>query len=496
MYFCKWLSKYSFVMAFCWFPMSASVASMCSDYEPIKTFMEKGNYQSALQEMDKCLRALKQPSADDQRFLVDLVKQLRIASNPTSLEDAYRNFQSILKIHLFDGLKFEFAPDFKAHPKQKLFAEVRKAGEKYYFYYDTGRVLSHSRGIALTSKSLIWKNLIGEPNRVEFNDIKTITLVYERGLSLTGWKLQVNSGNKDRSDIRLSSVPNEALIPFALAIIYFIDANKTSPDKSKIQFNVPEREKGILAGWVTLCSKEYVDQGAPIKKLPLLDACFSKYYNGDFKLSVADSVLLNKLTTSIFENVNNPFTKGYNNFKIVLSTHFFNGLKFKFKNNLDGQIQANIFPDIRHRSEKYFFYFDNGTVTCGSRGVALTDKAILWKNFTGSKISWKNLTGSASRLPFDKISSVTLAHEIDFSSLTGWKLRLNKNEKYEIVLSKLSTENVELFASALVYYINLVRKDAQLTLQIPAETRDILTKSFLERHPKLKSMTDSVSGLF
>lgn len=478
-----------FALALCWLPLNAPLASTCSDSESLKTLRDKGEYRSALQEMDKCLAAAsKQASAQDQALFNDLIKQVLTADQSTSSEEIYRNAQSVLKIHPLSGLKFEFAQHFKMHPTDdaKLFSKVRKAEEKYHFYYDTGRLFSHSRGFALTDQSLIWKNLIGKPNRLAFDDIKSMTLLYELGLSLTGWKLRVNN----RNDIRLSGVPDEGIIPLVSAMIYFINFNKTSPDQTMVSLKVPEKEVAILAGWVTLCSDKHVTQGDPIKDLQLLDACFSFYDNG-FKLSQTDNELLNKLTTSIFEKRNILFMEGYNNFRSVLSTHFFSDLKFKFKNNFDAQTRAKLFKGERHAYENYYFYFDTGKVTSGLRGLALTDQSIIWKNLLGSSISWRNLTGSATRLPFEEISSVTLVHEIDFDAIMGWKLRLNGDDNYDIVLSGLCEDSVELFASALVYFINIA-SGANLSLEVPEETRDVLTKSFLERHPEIKSMTDSV----
>jgi len=477
----------SICLALAFLPLNAPFASTCSDSESLKTLMDKGEYRSALQEMDKCLAAAsKQASAQDQTKFNDLIKRVLTADESTSSEEIYRNVQSVLKINPLSGLKFEFAQYFKTHPTDdaKLFSKVRKAGEKYYFYYDTGRLLPHSRGIALTDKSLIWKNIIGEPKRIAFDDIKSITLIYERGLSLTGWKLRVNN----RNDIRLSGVPDEGIIPLVSAMTYFINFNK-SPPKEMVNLTVSEIEVAILAGWVTLCSDKHVDQGDPIKDLQSLDACFSKY-DRRFKLSQADKELLNRLTTSIFEKRNIPFDQGYKNFKTVLSTHLFSDLKFKFKNNL----RTKLFKSERHSDESYYFYFDTGKVTSGSRGLALTDKSIIWKHLLGSSISWRNLTGSATRLPFNEISSVTLVHEIGLDAITGWKLRLNGDNNYEIVLSGVCEDNVELFASALVYFINIASA-TNLSLEVPAETRDVLTKSFLERHPKIKSITDSVFGV-
>jgi hypothetical protein len=214
-----------------------------------------------------------------------------------------------------------------------------------------------------------------------------------------------------------------------------------------------------------------------------LDACFSRF--GDqFKLSQTDKNQLNQLTALTFANQNMPFLEGYNNFQVVLKTHFFSGLNFKFKSNFDAPLQDALFEEVRIPSEDYYFYFDTGTLISGSRGIALTDKAIIWKNFLGSSIGWSNLTGTASRLAFDQISCVTLVHEI-----TGWKLRLNKSEENEIVLSQLSEDNVELFVSAFIYFINLA-SDANLILQKSQDAQNFLEKAFEEKHPQVNSMID------
>ncbi|MDM8561674.1 hypothetical protein [Candidatus Parabeggiatoa sp. HSG14] len=495
MYFSN-LYKYSLIIALCCgFPLNTSFATTCSHLEAITTPMTQGEYRDALKSMNKCLD--KQPSVSDQQLLNDLIKQvLAPVDDTTSFDEVYGNFQEILKIPSLKKLGFQMGSYFEKYPKKanKLFADVRGEGEKYYFYYDTGRFFSHSRGIALTDKSLIWKNLTGDAQRVPFDDIKTMILTYDHGfsmnsnLSLTGWKLRIN--NDQNKDIRLSRVVDEAIQPLISAMIYFINFNKTSSDF--VTLDVPEKEVAILAGWVTLCSEKHENQDSPIKELQLLDACFSKY-GDDFKLSQTDRELLNKITTQIFEKSDVPFDEAYSNFKVLLKTHFFSALSenFKFKDNLNAE--AKLFKDVRPPEEQYYFYFDTGTVSSSSRGLALTDQSVIWKNLVGSSISWKNLTGSASQLPFEKISSVSLIHKMGFQSTTGWKLRLNKDKNYDIVLSKLSTDNVELFASTIVYFINVI-SDANLTLQVPEETKDVLTKTFLERHPKIQSMTDSVFG--
>jgi len=499
-------------------PLSAPFAAQCSDLPSVKNQREQGNFRGALQHMDKCLTEFGQPEAEDWEQFKALIGQVLTLSDSTSFESVYRNVQSVLKTHLLNGLEFHFRDYFEMHQQLSLFANVREAEEKYYFYYDTGRLFSHSRGIALTEQSLIWKNLTGNSYRLAFDDIKSMTLIYDHGfslnsdLSLTGWKLRVKSRSKrcatlkNRSqdfstswknplsnrvfpqydaenflksaicfdeyhEIRLSGMPNEGIIPFVWAIIYFINSNRSLPIQEPVQLNVPERERGILAGWVTLCGKEAVKPDNPVKELQFLDACFSRF--GDqFKLSQTDKERLNELTALTFANLNIPFSDGYNNFKVALQTHFFSGLNFKFKSNFDAPLQEALFEEVRLPSENYYFYFDTGTLIAGSRGIALTDQAIIWKHFLGSSIGWSHLTGTANRLAFDQISCVTLEHEI-----TGWKLRLNEGDEHEIVLSELSEENVELFVSALIYFINFA-SDANLILQESQDAHFFLKEAF------------------
>ncbi len=480
MYFSR-LCKYSFVIALGSFPLSASFAGPCSNSEILKIYTEKGDYRGALRHLGYCLnlKGIK-PSADDRRLFDELLKQVLAIEG-----EVYRNFQSVLKNHyILRELEFKLASDFKKHPKNdaKLFSEVRQANEKYYFYHDTGRMLSHARGIALTDKSLIWKNLAGKQHRLAFDEIKSMTLVYDRSyslnsnLSLTGWRVRVND-NKN-NDIRLSRVPAEAIEPFVSAVAYFINFNKTSPDKKGIPLKVPEREKAILAGWKTLCGEKLdVEANIPASQhLQSLEDCFSTKYGdnfkNEFKLSQTDSELLNKFTTQIFAKTDTPFAKGYENFKIMLSTHFFSDLDIKFKKDFDKALESELFEEVKNPAENYYFYFDTGRVVSGSRGLALTNKSIIWKNLFGS-ISWRHLTGSATQLAFDKISSVTLVYERGIKSFTGWKLRLNEDDNYGIFLSKLSVGNVELFASAVVYFINIA-EGKNLMLQVPEETRKLL----------------------
>lgn len=494
-YFLKKWGKYgvsSLILGYA--AIHVSWAATCSEAEALKTWQEKGDYRSALQELDNCLSAQQSLSNQDIDLFNQLLKQVLAPNTATSLEESYRNFQSVLKTHLLGTLGFEFADYFKTNPKEdsKLFAEIRQPEEKYYFYYDTGRVMSHSRGIALTDKALFWKNLTGDPQRLGFDDINHMTLVYELGLSLTGWKIRVNQD--EANDIRLSGVPDNVIQPLVAAIIYFINANKTTPTKEMIHLEVADREIAILAGWVTLCRDKYTSQADPLKDLQTVDTCLVDY-GKDFKLSQTDSELVHQLTGQILSQTNLDLEAGYSHFQAILATHFFSDLKLDFKDNFNPQRQAELFKEANTAGDPYYFYFDTGKVAADSRGIALTNKAIIWKNLLGSSVSWENITGSANQLPFEKITHISLIHEIGLTSIGGWKLRLNEDEKNDIVLSQLSADNVELFADTLVYFIN-VAAHTQLALQIPPATQEVLTKTFLERHPQIKSVTDSVFGLF
>lgn len=475
----------SFFFIFALLPFTPSQATECREFEAFKVAINQQDSRGALQELDQCLASSEHPSAEDLQTFNDLLKVL-LNQYQLSSEEAYRNFQSVLSIHLLKELKFELADFFDTHPQEdkKLFSEVRPAEEKYRFYYDDGRLLSYARGIALTDKSLIWKNLTGPAQVLAFNAIKNLKLVYERGLSLTGWELRIN----DTSDIRLSQIPEVALIPLISAMIYFINTHK-DPTLEKLALEVPEKEMAILAGWITLCHKKYVDHHDTIKNLQHLDQCFMTY-DKDFQVSSADKELLSTLIQKVLVQGTSLET-AYENFKVVLSTSPFRELKFKFKEELQ---KNDLFKEVIAPTETLYFYFDSGTVSSGNRGLALTHQSIVWKNLLATSINLKNITGSSMSMPFDKISSVALVYETHLAAPLGeWKLRLNNDQ--DIILPKLSTENVEIFASALVYFFNSTLSN-KLTLQITDSAKEILNKSFLDRHPKMKSFTDSVLDIF
>lgn len=435
------LYKYWFILL--WLPLNVSAAALCNDLQTLQTHKDQDNYRSALQLMGSCLTKINpQPSTDDLLALEGLVEQVLLLDDVLSFEDSYRNFQSVIESYYYlQGLEFKFA-DYFQHSKTKLFPKLKSG--KYYFYYDTGRILSFSRGIALTKKSIVWKNIVGEPQHLAFEKINSIALIYEPGLSLTSWKLRIN----ENKDIRLSGVSEQAVTTLAKAIIYFINVNRIG--KKLIKLDIAEKEQAILAGWITLCDQPETDK-APLIKLQLLDACLSKFTSGcsSLEISPKDNALLKKLVTQIFSHSSKD---SYRNFKIVLSTHLFNNLDFKF---VDSNLKTNLelFKSVRDKTELFQFYFDTGYVLSNSRGIALTDKAIIWRNLLAKSIEWDNITDSVHRLDFTKISDVKLVSERDFKSITSWKLRINGNK--DITLSHLTAKNAELFATAIVYFVNL-----------------------------------------
>jgi hypothetical protein len=469
----------------------ASFAGFCSNSETLKTRLEQADYRPALLEMSDCLKALKHPSPDDLKQFEALIQLVLTANAQTSEEDIYRNFQTVLKNHYgLSELNFKFKSQLKK--RNLMFYEKRQPHEKYYFYYDTGRLLSYSRGIAFTNQSLIWRNLIGFTQHLAFDEIKTIKLIYDQAyvlnndLSFTGWKIQLN--HNKHYEIRLSRLPNHAIEPFLSAMVYFIHFNKTVAEE--VILEIPNREQAILAGWVTQCREKMNTSHNSLEQLRFFNNCLSSYPH-EITLSQADYEWLLQLIRPIFANPHISLAKGHHYFKTALSTQIFRDLGFLFKNPENQEWEIALFKDVKKSTEHYYFYFDTGTLFSGGKGLALTNEAIIWKNLFCFSMTWSHFFGLNTRLPFDQISSITLIHEIGFIS-NHWKLRLNEKSDYDIVLPQLSTENIELFASALVYFIN-VAKGTHLTLTIPKASRKILNKTFKKR-PKNPKMNAIVQG--
>lgn len=156
----------------------------------------------------------------------------------------YSDFKDVLSLRLFEDCDFHFLDENSdIEDEINAFNEIREPEETVYFYYDTGRILSDSRGALLTDEAIYWKNSIGDSKRLNYENIISATLVYEKGLSLTGWKLIFN-GDEDLN-IRLSRIEDEGLVPFIGALIYFVNLNST---KNLLSLDIPENELKILEG--------------------------------------------------------------------------------------------------------------------------------------------------------------------------------------------------------------------------------------------------------
>jgi hypothetical protein len=130
-------------------------------------------------------------------------------------QQIYQNFQTLFQIHPLKRLEIRWATELE---NNYPFENVKLDTEKYYFYYDTGRLQAQGRGIVLTDKAIIWKNILGLPQRIDFANIQQLELIHEYGLSLTAWKLRINQTD----DIRLSQLSYDTLTPFLSALVYFI----------------------------------------------------------------------------------------------------------------------------------------------------------------------------------------------------------------------------------------------------------------------------------
>lgn len=180
---------------------------------------------------------------EDKKQLKNLIESI-LADYNGDYNKLYANFKLILSLHYFDGLDFKFLTgDFDLDAEVNAFSELRTPGETAYFYYDTGRIISGSRGILITDENLYFHNFMGDTTKVPLNDINTVALTYEKGISLTGWKLRIN--DDENLDVRLSRIDDEAIIPFVASIIYLINLNN---DLNEISLYIPESEQSILDG--------------------------------------------------------------------------------------------------------------------------------------------------------------------------------------------------------------------------------------------------------
>jgi hypothetical protein len=182
-------------------------------------------------------------SDSDERLLSESIDNL-LTDYESDFAELYKNFRLILSLHYFDDLSFYFlADDFDIDGSFAVFDELKTPEETSFFYFDTSRLGSGSRGILLTDERIYFENLLGGAHAVDLVEIDTITLAYGKGISLTGWKLRIND-NEDL-EIRLSRIDDEALVPFVSALLFFVNLNN---DLNDVSLYIPESEQKILQG--------------------------------------------------------------------------------------------------------------------------------------------------------------------------------------------------------------------------------------------------------
>jgi hypothetical protein len=443
--------RYGWLVGLLLFSQSVT-ALTCGESSYLQSLINKQQYTQAIQVLDECLAVSGQVVEQDNQLFNQLLEKI-LHQYDISNEQVYRNFHTVFQVQPLHNLQIRWAKDLE---NDYPFADIKLDSEKYYFYYDTGRLQAQGRGLALTDKAIIWKNMLGNAQRLEFEQIQQLELLHEYGLSLTGWKLRVNQNQ----DIRLSQLADNTLIPFLSALFYFIQSHS----EQDIQLIISVREKMLLSGGVTLCNE--VLQQADLKEF---NSCLSQH--DEFELSEIDRQTLKTLTNDILQQTDVNFDQAYQHFQDLLAVNLFKGFEFQFKDNQ----QSELFGHAPKGEMFYWFYYDTGRLFAKSRGLALTKKSLLWKN----------LLSEQKQVKFINIQSISLLYESGLS-LSGWKLRLNNNPELDIRLSQLSVDNVVLFAKALVYFINTSRKqffsEQPLLLTITPEAQLYLETTFIERH--------------
>ncbi len=208
----------------------------------LQASIAEGKKNEALKILDEIRFYLNEFYTEEDKKQLKIAIESILADYDGDYNKLYGNFKLILSLHYFDGLDFEFlANDFDLDAEVTAFSELRDPGETAYFYYDTGRIISGSRGILITDENLYFQNFMGREANVALNEINTMALTYEKGISLTGWKLRIN--DDENLDVRLSRIDDEAVIPFVASIIYLINLNN---DLNEISLYIPESEQSIL----------------------------------------------------------------------------------------------------------------------------------------------------------------------------------------------------------------------------------------------------------
>ena len=209
---------------------------------------KKRDFRKAVKALDYYLQLSDSEISEEHNLMFnELIANLLSAYNIPFLE-SYENFKTVLSTHLFQDLQFLYLDSLwkETSENNQLFQNIIAPSETFYFYYDTGRIKSFSRGIALTDESILWRNLNDDAHRYAFDDIESFMLVYEKGLSLTGWKVRIN--NDPDLDIRLSQIPDEAVVAFLSALLYYININRSMNAGENLFLIIPEKERKILDG--------------------------------------------------------------------------------------------------------------------------------------------------------------------------------------------------------------------------------------------------------
>ncbi|MCK5717556.1 MAG: hypothetical protein KAH77_08705 [Thiomargarita sp.] len=170
------------------------------------------------------------------------------------------------------------------------------------------------------------------------------------------------------------------------------------------------------------------------------------------------------------KNYEIPLEQAIQNFQDMLSHDALKALNFKFPHDFNEhpELQDILFQNVHSTDNPYQFYYDTGAVWSNSRGIALTNNTLIWKNVTGKVL----------RVYFKNIRSLSLRHHF-----TGWTVILNHNEDYGIRLSSIKQENVLSFVTAMVYFINFHknRNEGFVNLDIPADARQLFATTWTER---------------
>jgi len=208
---------------------------------------ENNHFKESIQQFNIYIKSIDDDLTDEDKDLVKIIFFNAMSNYSVPGDEAYDIFKSALSIDWFKDLDFYFAQDCKYQlnkEENQYFIEKMTQDEQAFFFYDSSRAGLIHKGILFTNEAIIWKNIFSDPIRVNYNDIESITLIYSKGLSLTGWELELN--DNDDLKIRLSKLPEEYFAPFMASIIYLINYN--SEMATLLDLKIGERAQKALNG--------------------------------------------------------------------------------------------------------------------------------------------------------------------------------------------------------------------------------------------------------